>query len=438
MTTGLHAALRQAARLGPEVFWVSLGQAIMLLGSFVGIKVLTSLLPPDEYGRLALGLAAASFLHMFIFGPLAQYTLRFLPVASQAGWLNRFKAVSDRAYGRATLAVTVAGGLVLGLLAVAPEPLWLVLAAIAVPYGIAMGWRARFESAQMAARQRRAVALFQAGDAWVRPALAGLAILVIAPGAAPALLGYGLATTGLALWQARAAAPLIGGRAGAACDPAALDRARRDLWHYCWPAALVSMAGALSIFADRWVLQGLLGAHELGLYFAIYQIANAPAVLFVGIVTQFFLPIIFGKAGAMALPEQAAASARLLACTIAAFLILMTPFVAIAYLFSEPIVRIVAGEAYAAYHSLLWIMVAALGLNQLGLILTYKGAYHNRLGLYILPRLGQAALLVALMVLMVPALDVSGAAYAVLAAAFAYVACLVVVNRRMGRGHGPR
>ncbi|MFO1190230.1 MAG: oligosaccharide flippase family protein [Alphaproteobacteria bacterium] len=442
MTAGLRAALHHAVRLGPEVFWVSLGNGLMLLGSFVGIKILTSLLPPDEFGLLALGLAIASFLHMLVFVPLGQHTLRFFPVAVQAQALGRFRATTDWAYGRGTVAVIVLAGAGLAGLAVAPDPRWLAIAAMAAPYGLAMGWRARYENQQMAARERRAVAQFQIGDAWLRPALAGGAILLIGPAAAPALLGYGLSTLALALVQARQARPLIGRSAAAAPtaatdDDETLDREKRALLRYCLPAALVAAAGAASTFADRWVLDGLLGVSEVGLYFAIYQIANAPAVLFVGIVTQFFLPIIFGKAGAMNLPEQASAGARVLGYTIASFLVLMAPFIGLALWFGEPIVRFVTGEAYTAYHSLLWIMVCALGLNQLGLILTYKGAYHNRLGLYVLPRLGQAAILIALMVVLVPGRGVAGAAYAALASAAAYVACLVVINRRMGQGNAP-
>jgi O-antigen/teichoic acid export membrane protein len=358
--------------------------------------------------------------------------LRVFPVASQAGWLDRLKAVLDWAYGRATQVVIAASLLCLGAVALFGDPGWLAIAAISAPYGIIMGWRARYENQQMAARRRRAVALFQAGDAWARPALAAVLILIGAPLAILALLGYGIVTFGLGLLQARFAAGFVRRGIAAPADASTITRDRRALIRYCWPAALVAGAGAVSIFADRWVLEGLLGVHELGLYFAIYQIANAPAVLFVGIVTQFFLPIIFGKAGALALPEQAAASARILGFTILSFLVLMLPFIGIAFLFSEPIVRIVTGEAYMAYHPLLWIMVSALGLNQLGLILTYKGAYQNRLGLYVAPRLGQAVLLIALMMLMVPAQGVAGAVHATFAAALAYVACLIVINRWMG------
>jgi len=433
MMSAAATAWRQAIRLGPELFWVGLGHGLMLLGGFVGIKILTTLLPPDGYGLFSLGLAIAAFLHMLVYAPLAQHTLRFLPAASETGTLGRFKAASDRAYRRATILVIAAAAPVLIGLGVLGQSGWIPITALALSYGIIFGWRARFEHQQMAARERRMVALFQVADAWLRPALAGLAVLLIAPAAAPALLGYGLTALILTLLQARAAAPIMNASGACPPDAAAMADERLALWRYCLPAALMAAAGATSLFADRWMLQGLLGARELGLYFAIYQIANAPAVLFVGIVSQFFLPIIFGRAGALARPAQAAASARVLAYTIASFLVLMAPFVAIAYFFSAPIVRLVAGDAYLAHHALLWVMVCALGLNQLGMILTYKGAYRNRLGLYVLPRLGQAALLVALMSVLVPSRGVAGAAYAVLAAAATYVAWLAVINRRMER-----
>jgi O-antigen/teichoic acid export membrane protein len=344
--------------------------------------------------------------------------------------------LTDWAYRRASHAVIAAGGLGLVALALVSRQDWLVFGGIVLPYAIVMGWRARYENQQMAARQRRTVALFQAGDAWLRPALAAVAIVLIFPSAWLALVGYALAAGGLAFWQARSAAPLFPTvRGSGAAGATSIDESDRlALWRYCVPAGLVAASGAFSLYADRWALESLLGTHELGLYFAIYQIANAPAVLFVGIVTQFFLPIIFGKAGTLDLPEQAARSARVLTLTIAAFLALMAPIVIIAWLFSEPIVRIITDQSYVAHHGLLWILMVALGLNQLGLILTYKGAYQNRLWLYVAPRLGQAALLIGSMVVLVPAIGVAGAAYAVLVAATGHVVCLIIVNRRLGRG----
>ncbi len=67
----------------------------------------------------------------------------------------------------------------------------------------------------------------------------------------------------------------------------------------------------ITLYADRWILQSLAGEREVGMYVALYQIANAPIVLTIGIINQFFVPIIFDAAGDMRTLDQRDQSSRM-------------------------------------------------------------------------------------------------------------------------------
>jgi hypothetical protein len=54
-------------RLFKEGFWVILGQAIAVLGSLVGVRLLRGLLEPAAYGERALGITVATLINQPVF-----------------------------------------------------------------------------------------------------------------------------------------------------------------------------------------------------------------------------------------------------------------------------------------------------------------------------------------------------------------------------------
>ena len=77
-------------RLSKEGFWIVLGQAIAVLGSLVGVRVLTGLLTSAEYGELALGMTLAILVGQTLFGPLGQGATRFYAPTVEKRALNVF------------------------------------------------------------------------------------------------------------------------------------------------------------------------------------------------------------------------------------------------------------------------------------------------------------------------------------------------------------
>ena len=65
------------AQVWQEIIWVIVGQILTFIGGFAGIKILTNVMGPEGYGKLALGMTIAGMMNMFVFGPIGQVILRF-------------------------------------------------------------------------------------------------------------------------------------------------------------------------------------------------------------------------------------------------------------------------------------------------------------------------------------------------------------------------
>ena len=169
---------RLSAYLGPlkEAGWVSAGQILAFLGGLAGIKLLTNLMPPENYGELALGLSLAGISNLFLFGPLGQVALRFYSACRDRGNIDGYTRVLIRMHGQATL-----------LLAVICLPIslavgmgfgwnWAWLFGLALLFGIFSGLQGSLSSLLNALRDRKMGAFTQGLDTWLRLGLAAVLV----------------------------------------------------------------------------------------------------------------------------------------------------------------------------------------------------------------------------------------------------------------------
>jgi O-antigen/teichoic acid export membrane protein len=206
----------------------------------------------------------------------------------------------------------------------------------------------------------------------------------------------------------------------------------RELVEFGRPFIYFAAFGIVSTYADRWIIFGVLGAEAVGRYAAIYQLANAPVVLAVGMMNQFVVPVIFDRAGGVATAAQSMQSTQLLYQVIGVFSAILIILVGVAYLFSEFFVGLVTAPEFVAYHHLLWIVVMGVGTFQLAQLLVLKGLSHNMTEEYVVPKLVQAVVLVLLLVLLTNAIGVVGVAWALFGSSAVYLCTVVWVNRKIG------
>lgn len=419
-------------RVGTEAGWVIAGQLVAFLGGFAIIKVLTAELGPAAYGQLALGMSIAGVLHMFLYGPIEQTALRFVSNYRERGRLGQLFALLEWAHKYAAvlvIAVATVAAIFVHMFAGSP---WTLLVLIACSFGIAGGVNVTLSSLQTAFRHRRAVAIFQAGEVWLRLGFATVGLAFVDHTANAALLGFSLATAGTAaaqlLWLIRN--PEVQPHLGHSIDGQDSRQARTELLAYGSPYLAFAGFAWLASYSDRWIILMFSGEHSVGIFAALLQIANAPIALFLGITNQFLVPLIFDRAGAANSGGQAASSARLLGVAAVVYILALSAIIATAAVFAEPIVRLLTNAQFAQHADLLWLLCAGLGLASIGQLLVVKGLSQNRTKEYVMPKLVQVIALLATAPFLITSLGLTGMALALCASGAAYLLAVALVNRR--------
>lgn len=357
---------KRVQRFRREVFWVVLGQGAAVIGSVVGVRVLTAVLDPAAYGELALGMTIAVLVSQLLFGPLANGATRFFAPALEqddvAGYLKVVKRLAVAATGwvGAAALITVVG------LSLSGRPEWAALAFVSYLFGVLAGYDTVFNGIQNAARRRSVVALHQGLASWMRfMAAAGFVILLGASGAS-AILGYSAATVvilGSQRWWVRRVLPRR--------DP---GRGTRGTWQaqlmkYSAPFGFWGLFTWAQFASARWSLSYFGTLQEVGLYSVLFQVGYYPVLLVTALAVQFAAPILFQRAGDATDPQRYAFVVRLSA-RLASLALGMTALGStIVFFFHEQIFALVVDSAYQGMSYLLpWVLLAG-GLFAAGQVL---------------------------------------------------------------------
>ncbi len=417
-----------------ELTWILAGQLLALAGGVVSIKVLTNIIGPKEYGLLALGLTVAGVLNMYVYGPAANVVARFFAVYREKRELEVYFHVLKRFHRTFALGLSIisfAAGTLVGF-GVGRE--WAAIIVLSLLFGIVSGVNASYLNLFNAIRQRKVVALHQGTDVWLRIGLAVAFLYLCRNSSQYALLGFLVGTTLVTASQATFAmrnADIRNHWKENPVDMQATMRCSREFLGYATPFTVFAGFGAISMFADRWIIQGLFGEGQVGIYSAIYSIANAPIALLFAIASQMMVPIIFERAGTMTTMSQAESSAGLLRLTVAVSTAIVLAATAVAYLLSEPLVRIFTNATFAVHHSVLWVSVLGISLFHIGQLLSLKGLYFNLPKIYLWPKGLQAGSFLILAYLLGKGFGIMGVASAVCVSSILYLGMVLFVNGRI-------
>ena len=425
MTASAHAAESQAGSLrrhGRDLAIVLAGRGLTVLGTVVGVRLLTEALSPALFGRYKLVLAGVSLGFGVLARPFIQYAMRAYHDAVEAGSASRFLNGSRRRFGRyaAVLGVVAAaGGYLLG-----------GGGALSVPELAGVGGILAFQSLVefdrglfVARGRQRAAEAIAVAARWLVPiAVAGLvcldASLWVVLAAHAAMLAVLVAA------RRRDRSPSI-------AAPPGNGPVNAPAWAYAWPLMVGGVLTWLLHESDRFLLGYFHGSATVGLYAAAYGLVAAPFTLAVGAAAQVMYPVVF------------AASARrgrallLPAPMLAATLLLGAAGVALVWWAGDVLAALVLAEEYrvGVVGLLVWI---AAGYACFGVAACFDlGAYGAGRTKYLMAASGAAAAAnVGLNLWLVPARGAVGAAISTAAALCVYLACMMALSWR-GARRGP-
>lgn len=281
-------------RLFKEGFWIVFGQALSVVGSLIGIRILTGIMAPSAFGELALAMTIATLIGQVIFGPLSNGVTRFYVPAAERGELNGyFKAVSSLTV-RATGSVGLVALASLPVLILTRRATWIPVVFTALAFSLISGYNLILCGIQNAVRQRVIVALHQGLEPWARFFCAAILMVWFGGSNLVALAGYCLGI-GFVLWSQflffrRTVASQSAGNGH--------DRAwRTNIWNYSWPFVSWGMFTWAQLSSDRWALGYFASTREVGYYAVLYLIGYYPISTATNMAVQFLAPIFYQRAG---------------------------------------------------------------------------------------------------------------------------------------------
>jgi len=282
-------------KFGSEAFWTAFGIFFSTLGIFVGVRLLTSILEPAEYGWLALAISFAMALNYSVGDGLSAGIIRFYSVAlldGGAGW-----------YWRSIRKVLVAVWILFGILAVLTstglllrgfEIEKILMCVLVLLFGGLVVTNASGNALQTGARNRKLFSLHQNLFEWGRFLVAYLFVVCWQETALAALAGFvaaSLLVLGSQLFWVKKKILAEWSQ----------EESRKDstgeFFHYVWPVMIGGIFVWLQMFTDRWALTLFSTLDEVGVYFAVYQVSYAPMLYFSKFLINFLSPIFYGRIG---------------------------------------------------------------------------------------------------------------------------------------------
>ena len=410
----LSGALR---RHGGGLAAVAAGRGLAVLGSVVGVRVLTESLPPAVFGRYKLALAGLSLVTGVFVRPFIQYAMRAYHDAEARGAGAAFLTQSRRWFGRYARWMGLAGAAGGYLVSVGGRRLSLPeLAGVAAV--LAFQALVEYDRALFVTRGRqRAAETIGVGMQWLIPfavaaaARAGESLAAILPAHAAALA----LIVSTRRWRGRRAAP-----GPAAADPRDGGSGTTPAWAFAWPLMVAGCLAWLLHESDRLILGYYHGSGAVGLYAAAYGLVSAPFTTATGAVAQVMYPVVFAASA------QRGESSVLPVPMLAGTLLIGIGGILAVWWWGDGLAGVVLADGYRAGVSglLLWI---AAGYACFGVATCFDLAAYGA-GRTTQPMAAgavAAAANVGLDLLLVPAHGTGGAAVATTAALFVYLACMV-------------
>jgi O-antigen/teichoic acid export membrane protein len=349
----------RARRLSKEGFWVIVGQGIAVLGSLIGVRLLTEALEPTAYGELALGMTVATLVNQTVLGPLGVGAIRFYsPACENSDFTGYLRAV--RSLGMMATCIIVAMWIILVIVLMATRHArWSVVAAASLAFAVVSGYNAILNGIQNAARQRSIVALHQGAESWARYLIAaGLAALIGATSAV-AMTGYVLSGVLVLASQLLFFRKITSQMRSVG---AVENDWQRRIWKFSWPISVFGIFTWGQLASDRWALGLLSTTRDVGMYAALLQLGYYPVSMATGVAVQFLTPILFQRVGDASDASRNANAGRLtwrltglaLALTCVAFVV--------TFVLHAQIFRTFAAREYGGISYLLPWMILAGGI----------------------------------------------------------------------------
>ena len=395
------------------------------------MRVATTLLSPEEMGRVSLVLTTIAFFALFLINPVGMFINRRLHTWQASGVARQYLI----RYAKYLLLVTLVAAIGLPFLYVNGV----------VNFGISIGWLIFLVCGSLffnTINQTSIPSLNLLGDsgrfvllsvATIAASFASATLLVqkVQPSAQYWLLGLLAGQTFLAALGTRVLFARLQRSEIHYAQPTTIqNRHLRLLFNFAWPVAIAAGLGWVQGQGYRYLLEGQLGLAQLGLFVAGYGISAGMIAGFESVLTTYFQPRLYRDVSSDP-GRQAQAWQRYAAAVIPSLLLT----VALVVMLAPELTRLFLGESFhSAADYVIWGAFAEAARVLMGIYSLIAHVYMRTRWL-ILPTLIGAVLSITLCILLIPGFGAAGAGMGLVTSGFAVVITMhVLLARHVGGG----
>jgi len=381
-----------------EAFWVFVGQAGTAIGGLIGVKLLTHVLIPAEYGKLALANTIVALIGTNLFGPIGQGIGRYWSICSDRGDLDVFYKVSSYLSRIVSLcALLMCGVGLLLFIGVSHWTNWTILVGLALVVGIVLGNISIKVGVFTAARQRRRTALLNISNNFLRPLMAVILIVLTIRKAEVALGGHLVAALIILfavemLYLKNVSEVSLSGSNSTrlSLKIAISEGVSKEILTYSWPFLVWGIFSWVHMSCARWSLQVFHGSAVVGAFAVVSILAMYPLSFGSGFLTTLLTPIAFQRAGALKDSESISFAYKILIGMTGVYILGLVGLIGLFSGFHNSLVMFISDARYVKYSYLLPWLTLAWGLFYFGQVTSSFGLLANRPHSYIAPKITSA------------------------------------------------
>lgn len=379
-----------STRIQKETAWIIIGQAGTAVAGMFGIKLLTNVLGPAEFGKLSLATTIVALISTnFLFGPLSAGIMRFWAISKSQGNLNGFYAVSNQLKRHAVVMSVLTGAILVLAIAFTKGMGWAALIAVSSAVGIFSGCLGLHISVFTAARKRPLVAFLNIGNAFLRPVLAACLVLLIYGSAFWAMTGYLVAALLLVLLAERFYTSTVSDTSESVLisNNSVTTDIKKDIISFSWPFAVWGSFGWVHLSCGKWALQAFHGPEIVGAFAVVSQLAVYPLIFGSGFLSTLIIPVAYERAGDLTQHQKVMSAYKLFALITVVYILGLLMLMWLFFIFHHKLILLISNIKFAEFSFLLPWLAGAWGLFYLGQILSNFGMVANKSHSYIAPKI---------------------------------------------------
>lgn len=277
-----------------EALWVISGQIIFIIGSIYLVKLLTTVLSPDQYGELALILTINGFFVQVVFSSITPGASRFFSESKKRNQIgNYLNAIINLNFkiSKNTFLILLLFFL-LSLFIFNVKLVIIIAITLGVIYSFGNGFVSIANSIYLGERSHKNIAVNQSLDVILKIVIVLALVSFFESTSTIVLFAFVLSASVLFILNYVISNQKFKIFLNQKNDTITWEK---KIWNYSWPFMVWGILNSLQIYSDKWFLLFFSNEESVGLYSVIYQYGFTMMAIGSGIFINLLTPIIFNK-----------------------------------------------------------------------------------------------------------------------------------------------